>query len=92
MVASQGGAIWLWIATRPFAWWPTLKLTLGPRVRIFLAAGAAAFVPSLGSKAEAAALEGVSHNSDKHQCWRLLNISVVQLCTHCIAVGCRVCL
>ena len=60
MVASQGGAIWLWIATRPFAWWPTLRLTLGPRVRIFLAAGAAAFVPARGLREDAAAAEGVA--------------------------------
>ena len=53
MVASQGGAIWLWILTRPFAWWPTLKLVLGPRVRIFIAAGAAVFVPISSNAAPA---------------------------------------
>ena len=46
MIASQGGAIWLWILSRPFGWWPTLKLTLGPRVRMYFAAGSAVFAPS----------------------------------------------
>jgi hypothetical protein len=62
MIASQGGAIWLWILTRPFGWWPTLTMTVGPRVRIFLNAGAAAFVPSRGARRDAPAVEGVAHD------------------------------
>lgn len=46
MIASQGGAIWLWIVSRPFGWWPTLKMAFGPRVRMYLEAGTAVFVPS----------------------------------------------
>ena len=61
MIASQGGAIWLWILTRPFGWWPTLTMTVGPRVRIFINAGAAAFVPSRSSRTAGPAVEGVTH-------------------------------
>ena len=64
MIASQGGAIWLWIVTRPFGWWPTLRLTLGPRVRMYIAAGSAAFAPSRGRRTNAMAGGGVTRNRD----------------------------
>lgn len=62
MIASQGGAIWLSIVTRPIGWWPTIRETIAPRLRLLLGGKAAPPRAAAGSQ-PAGTIVGVATGS-----------------------------